>query len=135
MHAGQQVACITYTEVARHEIANEIEEHPAILVNTIHGFGWAFISRFQKKLRELVAAQEARQEAIAEAGGVHSQHVEYKFGFFGIDEKRITLHHDDVPRFLAYLAEVLPRHPEFDGLRRLIDTRVLPAMAARAATA
>ena len=25
MHAGQQVACITYTEVARQEIAKEIE--------------------------------------------------------------------------------------------------------------
>lgn len=101
MHAGQQVACITYTEVARNEIANEIEEHPAILVNTIHGFGWAFISRFQKTLRELVAAQESRQEAITAAGGVHSQEVEYSLGFFGIDERRITLHHDDVPRFLA----------------------------------
>jgi aminoglycoside/choline kinase family phosphotransferase len=41
----------------------------------------------------------------------------------------------DVPRFFAYLAEVLPRYPEFDGLRRLIDQRVLPAMAARDATA
>lgn len=101
MHAGQQVACITYTEVARREIANEIEEHPAILVDTIHGFGWAFIGRFQKKLRELIAAQESRQEAIELAGGVTNQRVEYSFGFFGIDEERITLHHDDVPRFLA----------------------------------
>ncbi|NUS37977.1 MAG: phosphotransferase [Lysobacter sp.] len=40
----------------------------------------------------------------------------------------------DVPRFFAYLAEVLPRYAEFDGLRRLIDERVLPAMA-HAATA
>ncbi len=101
MHAGQQVACITYTEVGTKEIANEIEEHPAILVSTIHGFGWAFISRFQKTLRQLVAAQESRQEAIEAAGGVHDQQVEYSLGFFGIDEKRITLHHDDVPRFLA----------------------------------
>lgn len=103
IHAGQQVACITYTEVARNEIAQEIEEHPAILVNTIHGFGWAFISRFQKQLRELVAAQENRQEAIEAAGGVRDQTVEYSLGFFGIDEERITLHHDDVPRFLAEL--------------------------------
>jgi DNA helicase-2/ATP-dependent DNA helicase PcrA len=103
MHAGQQVACITYTEVARKEIANDIEEHPAILVNTIHGFGWAFISRFQKTLRELVGAQanEKRQKVIEEAGGIHHQLVEYSLGFFGIDEKRITLHHDDVPAFLA----------------------------------
>jgi DNA helicase-2/ATP-dependent DNA helicase PcrA len=103
IHAGQQVACITYTEVARNEIAQEIEEHPAILVNTIHGFGWAFLSRFQKQLRELVAAQENRQEAIEAAGGVHNQTVEYSLGFFGIDAERITLHHDDIPRFLGAL--------------------------------
>lgn len=103
IHAGQQVACITYTEVARNEIAQEIEEHPAILVNTIHGFGWASISRFQKQLRELVAAQDSRKEAIEAAGGIHDQTVEYSLGFFGIDEERITLHHDDIPRFLAAL--------------------------------
>lgn len=101
MHAGQQVACITYTDVARQEIANEIEEHPAILVNTIHGFGWAFISRFQKTLREFVAAHEPYKAAIEAAGGVQDQQVDYNLGFFGIDEKRITLNHDDVPRFLA----------------------------------
>lgn len=103
IHAGQQVACITYTEVARNEIAQEIEEHPAILVNTIHGFGWAFLSRFQKKLREMVAAQESRQEAIEAAGGIHDQSVEYNLGFFGIDKECIKLHHDDIPRFLATL--------------------------------
>ncbi len=101
MHSGQQVACITYTEVARLEIANEIEEHPAILVNTIHGFGWSFISRFQKTLRELIAAHEPYKEAIEAVGGVRDQRVGYDLGFFGIDEKRITLHHDDIPRFLA----------------------------------
>lgn len=101
MHAGQQVACITYTDVARQEIANEIEEHPAILVNTIHGFGWAFISRFQKTLREFVAAHEPYKAAIEAAGGIQDQQVDYNLGFFGIDEKRITLNHDDVPRFLA----------------------------------
>lgn len=101
MHAGQQVACITYTDVARQEIANEIGEHPAILVNTIHGFGWAFISRFQKTLREFVAAHEPYKAAIEAAGGVQDQQVDYNLGFFGIDEKRITLNHDDVPRFLA----------------------------------
>lgn len=103
MHAGQQVACITYTEVARQEIANEIEEHPAILVNTIHGFGWAFISRFQKTLRELLTAHEPYKEAIEAAGGIQDQQVDYNLGFFGIDEKRITLNHDDVPRFLAIM--------------------------------
>ncbi|NVJ64324.1 MAG: ATP-dependent helicase [Flavobacteriaceae bacterium] len=112
MHAGQQVACITYTEVARLEIANEIEEHPAIIVDTIHGFGWAFISRFQKTLRELVAGQDKRQEAIEAAGGVTNQTVDYNFGFFNIDDQSITLHHDDVPLFLA---EMLAR-PKFQKI-------------------
>jgi DNA helicase-2/ATP-dependent DNA helicase PcrA len=103
VRAGQQVACITYTEVARKEIAQEIEEHPAILVNTIHEFGWSFISRFQKQLRDMVAAPERRREAIEAAGGIHNQTVEYNLGFFDIDENRIRLHHDDVPKFLAEL--------------------------------
>lgn len=85
IHSGQRVACITYTEVARNEIAKEIEEHPAILVNTIHGFGWAFISRFQKQLRELVAAHEARKEAIEAAGGIHDQVVEYNMAVLSHD--------------------------------------------------
>ena len=38
----------------------------------------------------------------------------------------------DVPRFFGYLDEVLPRYREFDGLRRLLDDTVKPAMAARA---
>ncbi|MBU1316235.1 MAG: AAA family ATPase [Alphaproteobacteria bacterium] len=103
MNAGQRVACITYTEVARNEIAQEVEKHPAILVNTIHGFGWSFIAPFQKQLRDLVAAQENRQEAIETAGGIHNQTVAYSLGYFGIDRKRITLHHDDIPRYLAAL--------------------------------
>lgn len=118
--AGQRVACITYTEVARLEIANEIEEHPAILVNTIHGFGWAFISRFQKQLRELVANHEPYREDVEAAGGVRDQQVDYNLGFFGIDDKRITLNHDDIPRFLASMLA----NPKF----RRIFTSLYPVL-------
>lgn len=38
----------------------------------------------------------------------------------------------DVPRFFDYLAGVLPRYRELDGLRRFLDARVLPALAAAA---
>lgn len=103
MQTGKRVACITFTDNAREEIAREIEMHPAILVDTIHGFAWAFISKFQKSLRDLVAASEDRAEAIAEAGGINGQRVDYKLGFFEIDAERITLHHDDVPKYFAAL--------------------------------
>jgi aminoglycoside/choline kinase family phosphotransferase len=38
----------------------------------------------------------------------------------------------DAPRFLAYLAEALPRHPELAPLQDFIARRVLPASEARA---
>ena len=36
----------------------------------------------------------------------------------------------DAPRFIAYLDEVLPRHPDLQPLAQLIDARVKPAMQA-----
>ena len=38
----------------------------------------------------------------------------------------------DVPRFIAYLDEVLPRHPQLAALQRLLDARIRPALAAKA---
>jgi aminoglycoside/choline kinase family phosphotransferase len=39
---------------------------------------------------------------------------------------------EDAPRFIAYLDEVLPRHPQLSTLAELLDARVKPAMAALA---
>ncbi len=39
----------------------------------------------------------------------------------------------DTPRFIAYLDEIVPRHPELQPLRELLDSRIKPALAARAA--
>ncbi len=40
---------------------------------------------------------------------------------------------EDVPRFIAYLDEVLPRHPQLAPLQALLQSRIKPALAARAA--
>ncbi|UGX01621.1 UvrD-helicase domain-containing protein [Pseudomonas aeruginosa] len=105
VRSGQKVACITYTEVARNEIAQEIEDHPAILVDTIHGFSWAFLSQFQKALRELVEEMADRKEKIEQGGGVGSKPVAYDLGFFGVDTDRVTLSHDDIPEMMAKLLQ------------------------------
>ncbi|WPA93425.1 UvrD-helicase domain-containing protein [Providencia zhijiangensis] len=102
---GQKVACITYTEVARNEIAQEIEEHPAILVNTIHGFSWAFMRTFQKALRELLEEMEDKKDKIEQGGGIGSKPVEYDMGFFGVTENKISLSHDDIPNMMAKLLQ------------------------------
>lgn len=105
IRAGQKVACITYTEVARNEIAQEIEDHPAILVNTIHGFSWAFLRQFQKALRDLVGEMEDRKEKVEQGGGIGSKPVDYDLGFFGVDMDRVTLSHDDIPEMMAKLLQ------------------------------
>ena len=103
MQSGRMIACITYTEVAREEIARDVERHPAILVETIHAFSWAFLRQYQKALRELVSVSENRREKLEEAGGVGSKLVEYELGFFGVDDERITLAHDDIPLYMSQL--------------------------------
>ncbi|KRG86358.1 phosphotransferase [Stenotrophomonas sp. CW117] len=39
---------------------------------------------------------------------------------------------EDVPRFVAYLDEVLPRHPQLSALLALLEDRIKPALAERA---
>lgn len=101
--AGQKVACITFTEVARDEIVQEIEQHPAILVETIHAFSWKFMSQFQSALRGIVGSLDERREKVLEGGGIGKKVVEYNRGFFSVDESRISLAHDDIPQFMAKL--------------------------------
>lgn len=103
VQAGQKVACITFTEVARNEIAQEIEDHPAILVETIHAFSWSFLGQFQNALRDIVKATENYKEKIEQGGGVATKRVEYDFGFFGVGADTISLSHDDIPRIMAEL--------------------------------
>lgn len=48
----QQVACITYTNVATNEIDTRTDQHPAIYSSTIHAFCWTLIKDFQPFLRK-----------------------------------------------------------------------------------
>lgn len=61
---GQQVACITYTEVAVEEIRGDVGNDELFHVSTIHSFLWTVIKPFQKNLREWVINR--LQEKITE---------------------------------------------------------------------
>jgi DNA helicase-2/ATP-dependent DNA helicase PcrA len=47
---NQQVACITYTEVAVGEIWSDVGNNPLFHVSTIHSFLWALVKPFQKDI-------------------------------------------------------------------------------------
>lgn len=51
---GQQIACITYTEVAVEEIRGDVGNDPLFHVSTIHSFLWTVIKPFQNDLRQWV---------------------------------------------------------------------------------
>ncbi|MFI6095128.1 UvrD-helicase domain-containing protein [Lentzea sp. NPDC051213] len=52
--AGQQVACITYTEVASREILDDLADNPLVHVSTIHSFLWKVAKPFQVDIRKWV---------------------------------------------------------------------------------
>ena len=92
----QQIACITFTNVAKDEIAGRTDRSPLVHCNTIHAFCWSLITGFQRQLRELLPQLQHWPERIAEVGDLGSRLVEYELGNRGITDRRISIHHDDV---------------------------------------
>lgn len=93
----QQIACITYTNVACEEILSRIGRHPAVSVSTIHAFCWASMSRFQPFLRAHITSIEGWPERLAEAGlEINGSPIEYELGYPSVSEQRIVIGHNDV---------------------------------------
>lgn len=55
--AGQQIACVTYTEVAVAEISGDVGGSSLFHVSTIHSFLWSIIRTFQSDISAWVAAR------------------------------------------------------------------------------
>jgi len=113
---GQQIACITFTNVARDQIEARTDKHPIIRCDTNHAFCWSLISGFQRQLRELVAEMPTWEERLAEAGGIGERTIDYSLGYRSIREQMVLLHHDDIlPLTISLMAK-----PKF---RRLVAQR------------
>ncbi|WP_334068640.1 ATP-dependent helicase [Burkholderia cepacia] len=62
--AGQQIACITYTEVAVGEISADVGISPLFHISTIHSFLWSVVRAFQSDIAAWVIGRI--EEKIAE---------------------------------------------------------------------
>ena len=68
--AGQQIACITYTEVAVAEISGDVGNAALFHVSTIHSFLWSLVRSFQPdiklwvvdRIREKIVEKEAHRD-------------------------------------------------------------------------
>ena len=114
----QRVACITFTNVAKDEIEARTDRSPLIYCDTIHGFCWSLISGFQWQLRGRLKQLQLWTERIAEVGDLGERAIEYDLGHRSIDDRRVSIHHDDVltltvdlmgnPKFRYILSEKYP---------------------------
>ncbi len=102
---SQQVACITYTNVATNEITSRTDGHPAIHSSTIHSFCWDLIKGFQPVLRAKVSEIDAWSEKLEEASGIGTRTIDYDLGYRRINETHLLLHHDDVLTLAVALME------------------------------
>lgn len=109
LRRGQQVGCITYTNVAKDEIISRIRAHPAIRPETIHGFCWSILQDFQSTLRTLVPGLDGWAERLEPVGGIGARRVHYELGYPGVSEHQITLRHDDI---IALMIQALA-YPKF----------------------
>lgn len=104
LRKNQKIACVTYTNTAKEEIEDRVDNNPIIYADTIHAFSWSFISGFQKNIREFIPSiSEKWTKRIEEAGGLNNQVVKYDLGYPKASDNEILLHHDDVIKIMVHL--------------------------------
>ena len=101
---NQLISCITYTNVAKDEIKERIDNNPLVLVLTIHEFLWYVMMNFQKELKKEVIEYNDTQakhpiENLSEI--LEHQRIEYSQYGRNFENGRIT--HDDILGFSSKL--------------------------------
>lgn len=119
--ANQKIVCITYTNVAKNEIIDRIENNELVLVSTIHEFLWNSIKQYQKQLKiELCKLNEINFAKDKSKGKVDSRYIEklaerinsikkieYNDTSFNDFEKGL-IQHDDVIELAKMMYENYP---------------------------
>ncbi|WP_346863762.1 UvrD-helicase domain-containing protein [uncultured Draconibacterium sp.] len=119
--ANQKIVCITYTNVAKNEIIDRIENNELVLVSTIHEFLWNSIKQYQKQLKiELCKLNEINLGKDKAKGKTDSRYiekladridlikrVEYNDTSFNDFEKGL-IQHDDVIEIAKMMYENYP---------------------------
>lgn len=115
IQSGQQVACITFTNVAKNEILERTDHDPLFRVTTIHDFLWDAIQPFQKELRSALnilnselPIKSRRRVDSADLAAVMNGKPTIRYSDRGANFLEGSIYHDD----LLALAEVMFRsHP------------------------
>jgi DNA helicase-2/ATP-dependent DNA helicase PcrA len=97
---NQRIVCITYTNVAKNEIIERLENNSLVIVSTIHEFLWDCIKRFNKQL--IIELDLLNESMLVEKPdkyktGLKDRITEVTYDDSGYrDFEQGSLHHDDV---------------------------------------
>lgn len=114
---GQQIVCITYTNVAVDEIKSRINSDPLVRVSTIHDFLWSVICDHQKELRERILKANKEKEEAKRIANLDLTGVTIDYWQYGSKWQEGKIHHDDVISFASKMFQQYPK------LSRLVADR------------
>lgn len=114
---GQQIVCITYTNVAVDEIKSRINGDPLVRVSTIHDFLWSVICDHQKELRECILEANKKSEETKRIANLDLTGVTIDYWQYGRKWQEGKIHHDDV---ISFASKIFLSYPK---LSRLVADR------------
>ena len=114
---GQQIVCITYTNVAVDEIKSRIYSNPLVRVSTIHDFLWSVICDHQKELRECILEANKEVEEAKRIANLDLTGVTINYWQYGRKWQEGKIHHDDV---ISFASKMFLQYPK---LSRLVADR------------
>ena len=109
--SNQQIVCITYTNVAKDEISERIDNNHLVFVRTIHEFLWEVIRNYQIELKKVLIEYNNEQKPGKKIEDLEKKlntiNIEYTQYGRSFENGRIT--HDDVIEFSSKIFDSYPK--------------------------
>jgi DNA helicase-2/ATP-dependent DNA helicase PcrA len=107
---NKQVACITYTNVAKDEIIERIDNNKLVLVLTIHEFLWYVIKNYQNELKiQILNYNREDKRKQVEDLETKIQKVSIEYSQYGRKFERGRITHEDVLEFSSLMFTQYPK--------------------------
>lgn len=123
----QQVACITYTDLAANEIRLDVNDSPLVHVSTIHSFYWTISKTFQTDIKNWLAGdiQLRIDELVEKARNFGSRVLASTRENNAIDQQRYASHLDAIKKVKTFNYGVGSDYPKgilgHEDILRLAD--------------
>lgn len=109
LRSGQQIVCITYTNVAVNEIMSRINRDPLVRVSTIHDFLWSVIGKFQSELRTGILAANESGDSKKHIEDLNLAGMPIEYWQYPRKWQEGKIHHHDVIALSSWMFSTYPK--------------------------